>query len=151
MADNKPDLDKEFPVILDAAIDNGLTLDEAMFMFGMRMAENGPPGFEFGAKNAKGTNLRRQAGEAAVSILNNRDRYDKFMRRGKEVDYTTFFAHHGGPVDNGWAPIKGVPDSEKNMNLNWPKNVDSQLKTLVPKYMPKIKEWYEQNNKGFNQ
>lgn len=138
----RPDLEEEFAVLMDASVDNELTPEEAMFLLSIRMAEQGPAGFEFGVKSAKGSNLRRQAGEAAASILKNRPRYDKYLRNGGKPNYTVFFAQHGGPVGNGWAPIKGVPEPEAALNANWPKNADHFLSELLPDWMPRIKEFY---------
>lgn len=137
-----PDMESEFPVIMDACFDNDLSEEECMFLLAVRNAENGPSGNEFGVKRAKKTNLRRQAGEAAASVVKNRERYDKHLRSGGVPNYTLFFAHFGGPIGNGWAPIKGVPEGEAKMNANWPRNVDDQLSKLVPTWMPRIKEWY---------
>ena len=138
-----PDVDSEFPVIMEAAIENGLTPEEAMFLVAMRMTEQGPDGYEYGVKISKGTNLRTQAGQAAASIVKNRQRYDKYVRSGGVPNYTKFFAHHGGPVGSGWAPITDVPESESGLNSNWPKNQDHFLSQMLPTWMPRIKEWYD--------
>jgi hypothetical protein len=141
------DLEAEFPVIMDAAIDNGLTPEEAMFLVGVRMTEQGKAGFEFGVKIAKNTNLRRQAGEAAASINKNRERYDKYIKAGGYPNYTKFFAYHGGPVGKGWSPIVDVPEWEKKMNSNWVKNHESFVAKGLSKWMPRVKEFYDTSEK----
>ena len=141
-----PDVDNEFPVIMDAAKSNGLTAEEAMFLVAMRFAENGGTGFEYGVKKVKGTNLRTQAGWAAASIANNRARYDKYLRAGGAPNYTLFFAHHGGPFGRGFAPVEGVPQGEKELNVNWSGNVDNVLSREVSTWMPRIKEFYDESD-----
>ena len=144
---DKPDLELEFPTILEAAVENKLSPEEAMFLLSARMTEQGGKGFEYGVKRAKGTHLRRQAGEAAVSIYNNRERYEKYIRAGGKPNYTEFFAHHGGPVGKGWAPIKDVPKWEEDLNRNWPKNQDRFLGDMLPIWMPRIKEYYDDSER----
>ena len=138
----KVDLEAEFPILLDAAIDNKLTVQEAFFMLMGRLHENGPPGTEFGVKIAAGKGLRRQAGEFAATVVNNRKRYDDYLKTGGKPNYTTFFAQHGSGTGNGWAPIVDVPEDEAEFNKNWPGSVDELIGQHLSKWMPRIKEWY---------
>lgn len=128
----------EWPALVRIAREKGLNDQQTMFLLAMREAENGPQGFEFGVKAARGTNLEEQARWAAATIIKNDKRYNDYLRGKyvgslrttelksgeKPLDFSTFFAHHGSPTGYGWAPIENVPAKEKMLNQNWPGNVN---------------------------
>jgi len=143
---------REWPALIKIAREKGLTPDQTYLLLAMRDAENGPAGYEFGVKAAKGTDLDEQARWAAGSIKANEARYQKLLTegqyvgsrrtiplgQGEPVDFIEFMAYKGSPTGYGWAPIDapGMADSEVKMNKNWAKNVRS----LKGKYKKRISE-----------
>jgi len=73
---------REWPIILQVAADKKLNPEQTLMLLAIRDAENGPPGYEFGADDVRGTDLKTQAGSAAQSIKNNQARYQKLRQDG---------------------------------------------------------------------
>jgi hypothetical protein len=127
--------EQEFPTLMEVAKEYDLNPYQTKLLMAIRQAENGPPGFEFGVKAAKGTDLRNQAQWTAASIKKNVPRYEQFLSSGGSptVDFIQFMGQMGGPVGKGWAPVQDVPDGERRLNKNWPGNVRSILKKMEQK------------------
>ena len=71
----KKEFGDEYKTIMAAASRNGCLGDNALILFAIRKAENGPPGLEFGILYRAGTDLDTQAGWAAGTIIKNRARW----------------------------------------------------------------------------
>ncbi len=72
----KKEFGDEYKTIMAAASRNGCLGDNALILFAIRKAENGPPGLEFGILCRAGTDLDTQAGWAAGTIIKNRARWN---------------------------------------------------------------------------
>lgn len=151
---------REWPVLVKIANEYNLSPEDTILLLAIRDAENGPAGYEFGVKAAKGTNLDTQARWAAGSIRANRARYQRLLQEGlyegtgriitigepaegvikvpSDIDFIDFMGYYGSPTGYGWAPIhyQDMPEEEKRLNLNWAENV----KKLYEKYSKMIKE-----------
>lgn len=135
---------KEKPVLVVAACeewieDAGITYDsdDLILLQAIREAENGPDGYEFGVKAAKGTDLKTQAKWTLRSIINNKKRYCQFIEGGEYqgslrtvyyqegLDFIEFMGYYGSPTGYGWVPIhmETLPKSEIELNKNWSRNV----------------------------
>lgn len=73
---------KEWPAIIKVAREYGLSQEDTYRLLALRDTEDGGPGYEFGVKMAKGTNLEEQAKHAAGSIKANRKRYQQLKQEG---------------------------------------------------------------------
>jgi len=111
--------EREKKIIEEVANEYGLEGEDRLLLYIIRKVENGEPGFEFGVKAVKGTDFRTQAEWAAASIVKNRERYKGWLAKGHSGDFLYFFAYYGGPTGKGWAPIEGVSEEERRINLNW--------------------------------
>jgi hypothetical protein len=138
---------KEWPALIKVAREYNLSAEDTMLLLAIRDAENGPVGYEFGVKAAKGTNLEEQAKWTAGSIRANRTRYQEYLTEetgyrgtvaGEDpMDFPEFMAYYGSPTGYGWAPIRGeIPEDEKKLNWNWAPNV----RELQTKYTRLFKE-----------
>ena len=107
----KQEFSDEYSIITAAALRNGCGEDNKLILFAIRKAENGPPGNEFGIKCKKhsNTNLDQQAACAAVTIMNNRKRWNQ---AGKPCDFIIYLA-------NVYCPQEVDPEGHDN----WIKNV----------------------------
>jgi hypothetical protein len=115
---------EEYPIIMTAAKRNGIAEtdhDNLSTLFGIRKAENGKQGKEFGvlhpkAKGKKGesreTTLDRQAGWAAATIMSKRRAHEASKEGGDFVEY----------LASRYAPV-GAGNDPTNLNKNWHKNV----------------------------
>ena len=83
----------EMPIILKVAKEYKLTPEDTTLLFAIRKAENGPKGYEFGVKAAKGTDLETQAKWAAGSIKANRERYYALLQSGPVSQGDTLSPH----------------------------------------------------------
>ena len=147
--------EKEWPTLVKVAREKGLTQEDTLLLLAIRGAEQGPAGFEFGVKAAKGTDLAEQARWSANTIKNNRLRFNQlqteFIYPGSRrqvtremfwdspnPDFIEFMGYYGGPTGYGWAPIhyQAMPEKERRSNQNWSKNVRS----LMEKYRKQFKE-----------
>jgi len=165
--------EREWPVILKAARDNNLTPEQTVQLLAMRETENGPKGYEFGVKSARGTNLDRQAREAAASIKKNQGRYNTLLTTGvfkgdqrtvgltpiapsglphamvrPDIGFEEFMAHYGSPTGYGWAPVHAnLPAGEISLNKNWAPNFKSNILKLQTyfkdKGLPKAEPEYK--------
>jgi len=79
-----------------------LTKEQTIFLLALREAEDGAKGYEFGVKNARGTDLKEQALWAIGSIKKNDTRWQKFLIDKGSISFTIFFAYFGGPYGRGW-------------------------------------------------
>ena len=106
-----PDIEAEAAAIIKAATRNNCTGSDRVILFAIRMAENGPAGFEFGIMHpqAAGTNLDTQAGWAAATIVKNRQRW---IGAGRPGDFITFLARR-------YCPAQTDPEG----HINWKRNV----------------------------
>lgn len=117
----------ELPIIVAIAREEGLTREDTLMLLAIREAENGPKGYEYGVKAARGTDLETQARWCARSIKKNHERYQMFLQGGYQgskryvkyedgIDFVEFMAYYGGPTGYGWAPM--CPE-----NSRWANNV----------------------------
>jgi hypothetical protein len=110
-------LENEIETIAKAAERNGCRDQLFNILLAIRKAENGPPGFEFGVVRVKGTNLDRQAGWAASTIVAkmkmfySRSGYQKWDTLMWE-EFIEFLAYFYCP-----------PTVDFHGNINWTKNV----------------------------
>lgn len=111
-------LESEFDTISKAAARNFCKGKLFSILLAIRKAENGPAGFEFGVVAAKGTNLDKQAGYAAATIVKNYSRFrDSIGLRGElkewwAEDFIGFLACRYCP-----------PSVDLEGHENWIKNV----------------------------
>lgn len=140
---------REWGDILIAAKRNNLENDKLPILLGMREQENGPAGYEYGYKPARGTDLDKQAGGAAFQIEKDYERYLQFLKDGvylapyarravvmgdtpyegglpvkrleKAPDLIEFVGSYGGATGYGYAPVEGpeMTDKERELNSNW--------------------------------
>ena len=114
---------KEIDIIENAAKRNNCSGENFIILLSIRKSENGKSGNEFGIKCPKhiNTNLDGQAACAAVTIINNRERWE---RAGKPGDFISF-------LGNVYCPTSGkLSIREKELNKNWIPNVKYWVKKL---------------------
>ena len=151
---------REWKEILIAAKRNNLENDKIPILLGMREQENGPPGYEYGYKPTRGTDLDKQAGGAAFQIGKDYERYLQFLKDGvylapyarravvlgdtkyegglpvkrleKAPDLVEFVGSYGGATGYGYAPVEGpeMSDKERELNKSWVKGVRSFTKQI---------------------
>jgi len=159
---------REWPTLIKIAREKGLSPEDTVLLLAIRDAEAGPPGYEFGVKAAKNTNLEEQARWAAGSIKANRTRYQQLMQEGRyqgsrrtiglvdvikpsenaiigripkmveDIDFPEFMAYYGSPTGYGWAPIHSPNMPESESKLN--KNWAKNVRKLQAKYTRMLKE-----------
>ena len=116
---------EEYPIIMTAAERNGIKAtdhDHIATLFGIRKAENGKSGKEFGVlapkalgKKGEGkeTTLDRQAGWAAATVMS---KYRSHISSGgKPEDFIPYLASKYAPA--------GASNDPTGLNKNWTKNV----------------------------
>jgi hypothetical protein len=81
MADNFK-RNREWPILIKIAREYNLNPEETLMLLAIRSAEQGPKGYEFGVKAARGSNLETQARWTAGSIKANKQRYNQLMQEG---------------------------------------------------------------------
>lgn len=106
---------EELEVIIEAARAND-SFNAELFpiLLAIRKAENGGPGREFGVVHPRAwnTNLRTQAGWAARTIANNKERW---LQDDEDKDFLTF-------LRDRYAPLNADNDPT-GLNHNWLPNV----------------------------
>jgi len=106
--------ESELDTIVRAAIRNNCTGKENFkILLAIRLQENGGPGKEFGIKHPRawGTNLDTQAGWAAVTIVNTRQRW---LRAGRPCDFIAFLGLRYCPPEDD--PV-GFRDWVRNVKI----------------------------------
>ncbi len=114
---------KEIEIIENAAKRNNCSGENLIILYSVYKSERGSPGNEFGIKCPKhiNTNLDGQAACAAVTIINNRERWE---RVGKPGDFISF-------LGNVYCPTSGkLSIREKELNKNWIPNVEYWVNKL---------------------
>ncbi len=116
-------LEKELPIIRAAAKRNGFDAEHPFFLIlcAIRKTEDGPSGFEFGVRIAKGTTLETQADYAARTIIKNWMRWNDSslakLHSGIKIKASTnVFIDY---LADKYCPPKSDPQG----NVNWKKNV----------------------------
>lgn len=118
---------EELDIIYEASVANGITdPNDFLLMLAIYESEKGPEGTEYGVMHpdAKGTNLRTQAGWAAATIIKNKERH---KLAGSEEPFIHFFG-------NRWAPV-GLEEDTQGLNRYWIKNVEHWFKKLKEDYV----------------
>ena len=111
-------LENEIAAIQKAADRNFCKGKLFSILLSIRKAENGPPGFEFGVVAAKGTNLDKQAGYAAATVVKNFARFKEQIGLAGELkewwveDFIEFLGRKYCP-----------PSADVVGHENWIKNV----------------------------
>jgi hypothetical protein len=109
-------LEKELPIIRKAAERNNCNGKLFNILLAIRKAENGGAGFEFGVIAVKGTNLDKQAGWCAATIVKN---FQRWKNSGKfEGGVKSFISFLG----DRYCPI-GAENDPTGLNVNWKRNV----------------------------
>lgn len=98
----------EQPVIDNACDRNACTGDLRLLVYAIRLAENGPPGREFGIENDDADDLDKQAGWCAATVTKN---YARWIHDGRPGEFIVY-------LGNRYAP----PDLDPK-NRNWVGNV----------------------------
>lgn len=112
----------EWPRVKDACFPVGV---DPCFVMAIRLAENGPPGTEFGVKSIPAKGYDKQLKVTVVSVRN------FLVRRFTGIEPA--FEEMNGRVilsypaverfGARWAPTVGVGNAEAQLNKNWAKNV----------------------------
>ena len=105
-------LENEISTILSAAERNNCEGKLLSVLLAIRKTENGPPGFEFGVKAVRGTDLETQARWAAATIVKNYQRWQKELWEGNGIVFINYLADRYCP-----------PKDDPLGNINWKKNV----------------------------
>jgi hypothetical protein len=97
-----------------------LLMNPYAFTLTVRIIENGPPGYEFGAGDVKGTDLATQCASCISTLIKDTIRWhtDTLAIPGKKrADYKDFLDYFA----NKYAPI-GANNDPNNLNRNWQPN-----------------------------
>jgi len=120
---------KEIGMIFDAAFRNKLTTEQTYVLFGIRKAENGKAGREFGIIHPKCEQLMAlsphdtfsiQAGWCAQTIKKN---WDRWVDAGQPDDFITFLGSKYCPAD--------AENDPKNLNQHWVGNVKKWVEKVA--------------------
>jgi hypothetical protein len=123
----KSEFSNEYDIIINAAKRNNLALEDYPILFAIRRVENGAKNREFGIINEKADRIMKerpdktldiQAGWAAATIKNNRERWEN--EQNKELYNSDFIEFLG----SRYAPTTGkLRPAEKKLNPNWIRNI----------------------------
>ena len=109
-------LEKELPTIRKAAERNNCKGELFTILLAIRKAENGGDGFQFGVIAVKGTNLDKQAGWCAATIVKNYQRWKAIGETDGGIPaYISF-------LGDRYCPISAANDPD-GLNKNWKRNV----------------------------
>ena len=107
-------LESELPTIITAAERNHCQNKLFSILLAIRKTENGPRGFEFGVIAAQGTNLDKQAGWAAATVVKSYARWQATGNiEGGIPNFINFLADR-------YCPIAVDPEGNKNWKINVP-------------------------------
>jgi len=141
---------EDWPVLFRVAKKYGLSKYQTILLLAMRTVSDCGKGYEFGVKEAKGTDLVVQAEWAAESIVSNAVRYYKLRQDGyydsgyrtivlreeegaegsvvyvnPNLDFIDFMGFYGGPKGTGWTSDRGwadeIREEAKKVNLQFNK------------------------------
>jgi hypothetical protein len=116
------DILKEWPTILPVALEYGV---DGFFVAAIRVAENGPPGKEFGVEDPDANTYEAQLRECCATVRNRLVAYtanplgSQTSRAVQRLAYSATFAEY---FRNSWAPL-GAPNDPEGLNQNWLRNV----------------------------
>lgn len=107
-------LESELPIIQKAAERNNCRNELFSILLAIRKAENGPRGLEFGVIAAQGTNLDKQAGWAAATIVKS---YARWQATGNIKGGISAFINF---LADEYCPVAVDPQGNKNWKINVP-------------------------------
>jgi len=110
---------EEVEILFNAANRNKLTVEQAVILFAIRKAENGPKNKELGIMNKKANTFDLQAGWCSSTIKKN---YDRWISAGKQESYIEFLGSKYCPV--------GADNDPSGLNNNWIPNVEYWVSRL---------------------